>query len=92
MSASSLSTVGWILGWTCMDAGGAANPARVQGQLGVCHSHRHGPPDHGPAMVLLLRAPWVPKPIISVENRGEEGIKHLCFAYVIVCEETFPIK
>lgn len=32
--------------WTCMDSGGAVNPALVQGQLGVCHSYRHGPPAH----------------------------------------------
>ena len=42
-------------------------------------------------MDLQLRVPWVPKPIISIEDRGEEGIKRLCFAYVIVCEETLPI-
>ena len=42
--------------------------------------------------VLQLRAPGVPKPIISIEDGGEEGIKCLCFAYVIVCEVTFPIK
>ena len=42
--------------------------------------------------VLQLRAPRVPKPIISVEDEGKEVIKCPFLAYVLVCEVTFPIK
>jgi len=43
-------------------------------------------------MVLQIRARGVPKAIFSVEDRGKEGIKHLCFAHVLVCEVTFLIN
>ena len=43
-------------------------------------------------IVLQIRAPRVPKHIIDVEDRGKEVFKHLCFAYVLFCEVTIPIK
>ncbi|KAK4807110.1 hypothetical protein QYF61_018451 [Mycteria americana] len=39
-----------------------------------------------PVMVFQHRALGVPGPIIGVEDRGKEGIKHLCFVYIPICE------
>lgn len=36
--------------------------------------------------------PQVFQPIISVKDRGKEGIKRLCFAYVPICEVKDLIK
>ncbi|KAM6111514.1 E3 ubiquitin-protein ligase RNF180-like [Phoenicopterus ruber ruber] len=50
---------------------------QVQSQLGVYH----------PAVTVFQhRALGVPGPIIGVEDSGEEGIKHLFFIYVPICE------
>lgn len=42
--------------------------------------------------VLQLREPGVPEPITDVNNRSEEGIKHLRFVYVSVCEVAILIE
>lgn len=42
--------------------------------------------------VLKLRAPGVSEPMASVEDRGKEGMKCLCFVYVPVCEVTVCMK
>ena len=45
-----------------------------------------------PVTVFQHRAPGVPGPIIGVKDRGEEGIKRLCFVYIPICEVTNFIK
>lgn len=50
------------------------------------------PPPPLPVMVFQHRALGVPGPIISVEDTGEEGIKHLRFVCVPICEVTNLIK
>lgn len=42
-------------------------------------------------LVVQLRSLGRPQLIISVEDRGKEGIKHLCLVYVLGCEATTPI-
>lgn len=44
------------------------------------------------ALILQLWATAVPEPSISVEDRGKEGIKGLCFVCIPVCEVTILIK
>lgn len=60
-----------------------ANPTQVWGCQEIYHSCSHGPPTWGSGG---------PTTIISVEDRGEESIKHLCFVYITVCEVINFIK
>jgi len=41
-----------------------------------------------PVTVFQHRVLGVPGPIIGVEDKGEEGIKRLCFVYTPICEVT----
>lgn len=43
-------------------------------------------------MTLQDRAPGVLEPIVSVEDKGKDNIKHLRVVELPVCEETVPIK
>ena len=63
-----------------INPGGAANPAQVWEFIIT------------EVTVLHLKAPGVSEPIISVEDRGKEGIKCLCFVCVLVCKMTILIK
>lgn len=45
-----------------------------------------------PVTVFQHRALGFPEPIISVEDRGKEGIKNLCCMYIPICEESDLIK
>lgn len=42
--------------------------------------------------VFQFRDLEVPAPVIGVEDRGEGGIKHLCFLYNPICEVTNLVK
>lgn len=59
-----------------------ADPAQVQGSLGVCHSHNHGHSAQGTGTSQL---------VIRDDDRGKENIKHLCLICVPVCEVTIML-
>lgn len=45
-----------------------------------------------PATVLQPSAQGIPGPIIAVKDRGEEGIRCLCFIFISICEVSNLIK